>query len=295
MFQGHNPSQQAFDWYCHRIGVTEGDRVAAAVELREPVKKLRDDYREPFGKNFAYGNIIFQHSYLVAYFPYYIEPLYRVLRSADIPQSLFSEGKIEVSFFGGGPCPESLGLAAYLKEKAPELQVVDVKIFDREYSWSSIQQKLLPQMFPEYGFDKTAFSVHSCGCNVLRCDAKKCHNRLAVVDSRIIVAQNFLSEVQTDAEKAINTFAGIIRRSKCRYLVFIENNYDENKGLLGKINQHFYQQNLSNGLAKINYDEIRPDIELPEVLRRHLFTWEDGLKPKKNVKYHSMVIEIARS
>jgi len=47
--------------------------------------------------------------------------------------------------------------------------------------------------------------------------------------------------------------------------------------------------------GKINYDEIRPDIKLPEVLRRYLFTWEDGLKPKRNVKYHSMVIEIARS
>ena len=62
-------------------------------------------------------------------------------------------------------------------------------------------------------------------------------------------------------------FEGIIRRSNCRYLVFVEN----------------------------SYDEIRPDIELPEVLSRHLFTGESGLIAQKYVKHHSMVIEIARS
>jgi len=263
--------------------------------LRDIVKKIRTGYRSPFGTKFSYEQQSFQNGYLVAYFPYYIEPIYHVLKLANFPDELFNKDSLQVSFFGGGPCPEALGLAAYLREKAPNLRSVDLSIFDREVSWNTIQQGLLPEMLPDYAAEQTSYSIRNRICNVEKCDAIKCSNRSAIAASEIIIAQNFLAEVQTNYDATIDAFEGIVRRSNCRYLVFVENNYSENRGMLDIINRRLHRKGLSTGLVEIGYDKICPNFTLPDVLHKNLFTGESGLIAKKYVKYHSMVIEIVRS
>ena len=294
MFQAHNPAQHTFDWYCDLIGATKNSAAISARRLRGIVKEIREGYRSPFGTRFPYGEQLFQNGYLVAYFPYYIEPLYHVLKSANLPEDLFAKKNLQVGFFGGGPCPEALGLAAYLQEKAPNLQSVDISIFDREQNWKAIQQDLLPKMLPTYAATKTKFSIHGRQCNVVKCDGNKCTNGKTITGSDLIIAQNFLVEVQENRDAAINTFEGIVRRSNCRYLVFVENNYGKNKEMLNIINHRLYSKGLSVGLAKIDSEVIRPNFTLPEVLQKNLFTGESGLIARKNVKFHYMVIEIAR-
>ncbi len=295
MFQVHNPAQHTFNWYCNLIGAQQNDTAPAAERLRDIVKKIRKGYTSPFGIKFPYEQQSFQNGYLVAYFPYYIEPIYHVLKSVNLPDELFSKDNLQVSFFGGGPCPEALGLAAYLREKAPNLKSVDISIFDLENSWNTIQQGLLPEMLPDYAAEQTSYSIQSRSCNVAKCDAMKCSNSSAIAASEIIVAQNFLAEVQTNYDTTIDAFEGIVRRSNCRYLVFVENNYSENRGMLDIINHRLYSKGLSTGLAEIDYNEICPNFTLPDILHNNLFTGESGLIAKKYVKYHSMVIEIARS
>jgi len=295
MFQAHNPAQHTFKWYCDLIGTTENNAATAAKRLQNIVRGIRNGYKSPFGIQFPYGRQSFQNGYLVAYFPYYIEPIYHVLKSANLPDELFSKDNLQVSFFGGGPCPEALGLAAYLREKAPNLKSVDISIFDLENSWNTIQQGLLPEMLPDYAAEQTSYSIQNHSCNVVKCDAMKCTNSSAIAASEIIVAQNFLAEVSNDCNAAINTFEGIVRRSNCRYLIFVENNYSENRGMLDIINRRLHIKGLSTGLAEIDYNEICPNFALPDVLYGNLFTGESGLIAKKYVKYHSMVIEIARS
>jgi len=295
MFQEHNPAQYTFDWYCNLIGANQSNVVQAAERLQGIVKQTREDYRSPFGKSFAYGQTSFQHGYLLAYFPYYIEPLYHTLKTANLPERFFAKDRLQVSFFGGGPCPEALGLAAYLRESAPNLSAVDISIFDRENTWNTVQQGLLPQMLPHYAAGKTRYSIQNHNCNVAACDAGKCSNSSEVTGSDLIIAQNFLSEVQKDGDRTVDTFEKIVRRSNCRYLVFVENNYGENKELLDMINRRLWSKGLSTGLAKIEYQHTRPNFVLPRILQENLFTGESGLMEKKNVKFHFMVIEIART
>jgi hypothetical protein len=294
MFQAHNPAQHTFNWYCDLIGATENNTATAAVRLRSIVKQIRDGYRHPFGIKFPYGDQSFQNGYLIAYFPYYIEPLYHVLNSANLPDNLFAKENLKVSFFGGGPCPEALGLAAYLRERAPNLRSVDISIFDRENSWDTIQQGLLPEMLPDYAAPQTKFSIKNHQCNVVRCSGNKCASSNAITGSDIVIAQNFLTEVHKNGGTAIDTFEGIIRRSNCRFLVFVENNYPENRDMLNVINRRLFSKGLSTDLAAISQKSIRPNITLPGVLSRHLYTEEDGLRAKKNVTFYYVVIELKR-
>ncbi len=221
--------------------------------------------------------------------------LIAALHASGLADNFFAREKLQVSFFGGGLCPEALGLVAYLKNKAPNLAAVDISIFDQEEKWNPIQQGLLRKMLPVYASSDTEYSIQGHKCNVTRCDAARCCSANAISGSDMIIAQNFLSEVQKDREQAIAAFEGIVRRSNCRYLVFVENNYGENKELLNMINRRLWSKGLSTGLASIEYREIQPNFELPRFLQENLFTGESGLMVKKNVKFHFMVIEIART
>ena len=149
-------------------------------------------------------------------------------------------------------------------------------------------------MLPDYAAEQTRYTIQNRSCNVAKCDSGKCRNSSAISESEIIIAQNFLVEVSNDCDAAIDTFMGVVRRSKCRYLVFVENPYGENWEVLNSINHRLHIEGLSTGLARIGYTETQPNFTLPEALSKNLFIGENGLMAKKNVKFHSMVIEIKR-
>lgn len=292
-FPLHDPAKQTFNYICDFSGSTESHFTTAAAKLRDPVRKIRGLYRKPIGGSFPYHDLLFQFAYLVAYFPYYIEPLYHVLTSADLPDSLFDKGNLKTSFFGGGPCPEILGFSTYLRQRAPNLSTVEAAVFDCEPTWKIIQKVLLSNMLQEYASEKTDFTITSNQCNVVKCSASTCP--CGVVGSDIIVSQNFLSEVYADRPQAIKTFQGLIQRSGCRYLILIENNYPETKELMNAISRQLHTAGHTKTLIQADSKSIRPNILIPEVLSQYLYADENGLRAKKYVHYHYMVIKIDRA
>lgn len=292
MFPTHNPAQQAFDWHCRSNNISESNFANAAVDMQKHVSRIRKLYKQPIGKIIPYNEADFRAAYLLAYFPYYIEPICHVLEAAKLPDSLFASGTLKAAFFGGGPCPEALGLAAYLKKRAPRLARVEATAFDRQPGWNPIQQGLVPSMMPCYKSGHTRFTLNSRPCDVVECLARECSCGVAEMD--IIIGQNFLTEVYLNRSKAFETFERLIKRSKCRYLVFVENNYDEVKVLMNDLSSYLFSKGLTKAKPVAETNEIRPNFRLPQVLRQNLFTWEDGLIPKSVVKYHHIVLEIAR-
>jgi len=51
---------------------------------------------------------------------------------------------------------------------------------------------------------------------------------------------------------------------------------------------------LTNGQPRAETSETRANFRLPKVLLQNLFTGEDGLIPRFNVKYHHLVLELRR-
>ena len=56
------------------------------------------------------------------------------------------------------------------------------------------------------------------------------------------IDQYFLTEVYPDRTRAIATFERLIRHSKCRYLVYIDNRYDQVKDLMKETSGHLYDR-----------------------------------------------------
>jgi hypothetical protein len=292
MFPTHIPAQQAFNWHCQSNNISSLDLNSAAYRMKESVKWIRGLLKKPIGHHIPYDDEKFRAAYLLAYFPYYIEPIYHVLQKADLPDSLFASGNLKAAFFGGGPCPEVLGLAAYLRKRAPYLKTVDATVFDRQSGWSNIQQELVPSMLPSYKSGHTKFSLESKSCDVVDCLARECN--CGIADKDIIIAQNFLTEVYTDKKRAMETFERLIKQSQCRYIVFVDNMYDEVKDMMNELSGYLHDKGLTKHRASAETTEIRPNFRLPEVMQQHLFTGEDGLIPKSTVKFHHMVLEIVR-
>ena len=127
---------------------------------------------------------------------------------------------------------------------------------------------------------------------MVECLARECTCGVAGKD--IIIAQNFLTEVYPDRKRAMATFERLVRRSQCRYIVFVDNMYDKVKDLMNEMSGYLFDKGLVRNRAHAATATIRPNFRLPRILQQHLFTWEDGLIPKFDVKFHHMVLEIAR-
>jgi len=83
-FPRHDPVKQTFQFFCALSGATEKDINSAAVRLRDHVKAIRYMYHDPIGVTIPYDDLYFKLAYLIAYFPYYIEPLSYVLSAANV-------------------------------------------------------------------------------------------------------------------------------------------------------------------------------------------------------------------
>jgi hypothetical protein len=127
---------------------------------------------------------------------------------------------------------------------------------------------------------------------VVECLAREC--TCGIADKDIIIAQNFLTEVYTDRKCAMETFERLIRRSQCRYIVFVDNMYGKVKDLMNELSGYLYDKGLTIHRASTETTTIRPNFRLPQVMQQHLFTGEDGLIPRYNVKFYHMVLEIKR-
>ena len=292
MFPTHIPAQQAFNWHCQSNKVSDTNLTLSASSMREPVQHIRKLYSQPIGRMLPYEDPEFRAAYLLAYFPYYIEPIYHVLQKAELPGSFFNKSTLKAAFFGGGPCPELLGLAAYLKKKAPRLAAVEATVFDKQLGWNHIQEELIPSMLPSYKSGHTSLSLKNKSCDVIGCLKREC--TCGIADKDIIIAQNFLTEVYTEKQTAMETFERLINRSECRYLVFVDNMYDEVKNMMNELSNYLHNKGLTKQLVRAETTKISPKFRIPEVMRQNLFTGENGLKTKYTVKFHHMVLEIAR-
>ena len=63
---------------------------------------------------------------------------------------------------------------------------------------------------------------------------------------------------------------------------------------MNQLSAHLFDKGLTRSTPVAETTTIYPNFRLPQVLQQHLFTCEDGLKPKSKVTFHHIVLEIAR-
>ena len=294
MFPSHNPYTPILNWLCatNIIPTVKHPQVAAA--MRPFVTTARQHFYNPLGHRMPYHDGNFRAAYLLAYFPYYIEPVYHALAAGNITFVERPNGVMKAAFLGGGPVPEILGLAAYLRDHSPHITAVDATVFDREAGWHKIQQELLPLLAPAYLPASGCLTLRHRPCDVVTCLGSACSCDEVLADIDFVISQNFLTEIYADRERALPTFRNIIRKSRCKAILFIENAYTEVFRFMGELAAGLHAEGLTTQQGAPVRTDTRATFGIPQVLLDNLFTGEDWLIPKRNIKFHRMLLTIQR-
>ncbi len=173
--------------------IPEDKHPDAANAMRRFVSQAREQFSQPLGKRMPYHDGNFRAAYLLAYFPYYIEPIYYALAEA---KPLFAErpnGVMNVAFLGGGPVPEALGLATYLRDHAPHISAIRGIVFDREEGWGKVHRELLPLIAPQYLRESASLTLEHKPCDVVNCLGSSCSCDSQLQETDFLISQNFLT------------------------------------------------------------------------------------------------------
>jgi AAA domain/UvrD-like helicase C-terminal domain len=120
-----------------------GDLNSALVELREPLRTLRKQYR---GGQPDFSIESARTAYSIAYHPYHAHLALTVLnRFADALQ--FDGPVLRVAILGAGPAPELVALAQFL-DRCPSVQRLEVDLVDREPEWEKSRQVTIGATVP---------------------------------------------------------------------------------------------------------------------------------------------------
>lgn len=294
MFPTHNPYPSIFSWLCTTNNIPKDKHCEVAAAMRRFVSQAREHFWQPMGKQMPYHDGFFRAAYLLAYFPYYIEPIYHALAAEKLQFADRPEGVMKAAFFGGGPAPEALGLAAYLRDHAPHISAIQGTVFDREQGWGKVHRELLPILAPQYLRKSGRLTLEHKPCDVVNCLGSSCSCDPVLQDTDFVVSQNFLTEIYANRDKAFHTFRTIIEKSRCRVMVFVENAYDDIFRFMGELAAWLHSQGLTRSRAVPATYRIRPRITIPQTLLDNLFIGEELLWPKRNVKFHRMILFIKR-
>lgn len=137
-------------------GLSDSGLITRLKQLQSSVKILRNAYRN-YPVRVPYEKTDIQAAYLITYFPHYYQLIYKVLIE-DYPAIFKDKNKVKLVYFGGGPGPEIYGTLKYIVNNRPEVKIVDILLFDInaiqwKYSHDILQNNLLPSIL------KTGFQI----------------------------------------------------------------------------------------------------------------------------------------
>ena len=248
--------------------------------IRNAVGNLRESYCKPFCDT-DYGDDENRKAYMIAYYPYYIEPARYVVENFVAPQ-ISQREIIKVDFFASGPCPELLGTVAALKKMERCIKVY-VQTYDPQPGWFPYQQmtfklaeKLLKVFAPAEILDHAEGRI--------------------VTD--IFFLQNYLSHMPCqNTDKFLKDFSAVAAQTNSKtFFVFVDLKYDSTTMVFRRLlDENFLR---ANGLEKIAANI--PDYGEPliicygdttQTLRDNIFTDEDGLIQKKNTRFYFVALK----
>lgn len=269
--------------FCETYGV-EDDELYRNAELREQIRnavgKLRESYCNPFCVT-DYGDDEIRKAYMIAYYPYYIEPARYVVENFVAPQ-ISQREIIKADFFASGSCPELLGTVVALKKMERCIQV-SVQTYDSVSEWFPYQRMTfkLAEKFLKVSAPAVIFA-----------------NAEGRIETNIFFLQNYLSHLPCrDADRFIEYFSAVAARTNSEtFFAFVDLKYDSTAIVFrGLVEENFLR---ANGLKKIaahipDYGE--PLIicygDTTQALRENIFTGGDGLIQKKNTKFYFVALK----
>lgn len=262
---------------------------------RPDVQSLRKAYKKSPCK-VDFSNPATRRAYLLAYYPHYIELLYFALESspAKCLDSIFSHQSLQACFIGAGPAPEALGWAAYLNDHYPGALQATAYLLDL-YSapWQTTLKLTTKRLAPVYWpsgqlhFEPLRFDLWQ---PVAKIDARL---QSIIQSSHFFVMQNCLNDVISNKKLLLDNFLNLYNLTPPGSIfVIVDLNFDDVFNFIAKVEKSV-EDCAGEVVKSINASgliELKSSIEYPAILKEELFTGEDGLVAKKNIRFYFSVL-----
>ena len=178
------------------------ENYAIRDKIRESVMLLRKSYENSVCIT-PYNEEEIRKAYMIAYYPYYIAPIKKIVQEQIVPK-ICNKEKIFIDCFAGGPCPEVYGTVKAISDFGKS-QDIDIASYDLEKGWSNyknITMNLCKELVNKlkwlfaYNFD---ISAHVHALKHWRVGTKKLSERWSN-ETDIFLLQNYLSHVSDEMQ-----------------------------------------------------------------------------------------------
>ncbi len=268
---------------CNSNGSKDIQYFLAGLKLQ--VKELRSLLRGAFA-NIDYSDRFTRTAYMLAYFPFYIEPIYYVTKPYINKLLETCSSEINICFIGGGPLPELLGLSKSISS-TNSVKKLNCNVLDEFDYWVTEREYCTKVLLSDYY--KEDIIINSFKFNLW---SDKLSIPSAIGNSDLIVAQNCINDCPQNKFKTMkNNFQQIWKNiKKGSSIIILDLNYVTISELLKDLKE-FFSKNGGVVILDISKDEKRPDIPKCQHLEELLFEQVDGLMARRSVKYYSLIVK----
>lgn len=219
---------------------------AETIRVREAVQSLRQSYQPQYANEACvsrYHTEENRKAYMLAYYPYYVEPACRVVRDYVIPalqerQAFYPV--LNLAFFAGGPCPEMYGTLKALRGAQLHDRTA-ITILDWECGWES-EQQISWQLCQEDGLVRCGDEGRLIYCcdNLAPCEqcmhGRTCRKRIQE-QADVYFLQNYLSHVEpTEQETFLDKMRATVEQAKPgAVFVIIDLQYAGSKAIMREL------------------------------------------------------------
>ncbi len=268
--------------FCETYGV-EDDELYNNAELRETIRGAVKSLRTSYQNNVYvtdYGAEENRKAYMIAYYPYYIEPARYVVENFVAPQ-ISPREIIKANFFASGPCPELLGTVAALKKMERCIQV-DVQTYDPQPGWFPYQQMT-------FKLAEKLLKVSAPAVILAHVEGR--------IETDIFFMQNYLSHMPCqNADKFIEDFSAVAARTNSEtFFVFVDLNYGSTAMVFRRlVDENFLRANrlaiIDAHIPKFGDPLTIHHEETTAAINDNIFTGEYGLQKRFLTKFYFVVL-----
>ncbi len=266
--------------------------------LKPHVSELRKEYkRSPSRIDFTIEET--RLAYLLTYYPHYSEQIYQVLENLpeDVLEATLNHESLRVCFFGSGPAPEALGLAMFLRDRYPLTTRLTGYLLDKYVdAWRLGQELTRYHLAPAY-WPKGKLVFKPLPFDFQDTRSLRKHSVVqAIRRSQLLVMQNCLNDQMGNLKYAQVMAQEIFRLTEPGAIFLISDlDFEKIRDVIGKIERVVTAEKLGEVILPVREEpvELISNFVIPQVLREHLFTGEEGkfLIPKKTSKVYYTVLQ----
>lgn len=278
--------------------------------LKPQVRQLRRGYKTKNQVQVNYDCSRVQASYLLAYYPHYVEMAEMILKQLanqglleqfhqNIEQELFkTSGELTLSIFAAGAAPEAVAICQYISnnfsvETYGKIQgKLTIYTFDLEDYWTDSRFLTYHGLLPNY-FPRKQLNLISHTVDLLAEEALE-EFEAEIRASHWLMFQNCLNELAGKEEKHfIANFNYLLKVMPPSSAVIVSDlgNYKSSKDLIQHLKIKAVDFPDMGVFTELNSQQYKTGLSLPSVITDYLLTGENDLIPRKNINYMFLFLE----